>query len=115
MIVYLVLILFFIIEPLPVRNVTTDDRTHTRLTISWEGPGDSALFDQYYVTYERADKLAERIEIGYLDYNISWVYVRGLTPFTEYIFNIYTVSGEGDAEAFSTPVDYSEFTSEYYC
>ena len=68
------------------------------------------MFDWYYVAYQRADEIGNITVVGYLDPNVTSVALEGLTPRTEYLINVSTVSGEGSSQAFSDGELYSTYT-----
>ncbi|XP_041453180.1 uncharacterized protein LOC121406223 [Lytechinus variegatus] len=98
-------------RPLSPVNVTTTESTLTSLVITWEDPGNETMFDQYYVAYERADMLGDFIEVGFFDPNVTWVTLEGLTPRTEYLVDVSTVVGVGDARELSEQDLHSAYTA----
>eukprot|EP00057_Strongylocentrotus_purpuratus_P006283 XP_011660757.1 PREDICTED: receptor-type tyrosine-protein phosphatase beta isoform X1 [Strongylocentrotus purpuratus] len=97
-------------RPLPPVNIKTADRQLTSLVIDWSDPGNETIFDWYYVAFERANELGNFMEVGYLYPNMTSVFLQGLMPSTEYLINVSTVVGEGNAQTFSDGELFSAYT-----
>ena len=87
--------------PLPPVNIKTTNIHQTSLLIDWSDPGFETVFDWYYVAFERANELGNFTEVGYFHPNTTSVLLEGLMPSTEYLIDVSTVVGEGNAQSFS--------------